>query len=186
MLVQNCLSPETIEITDSADDAAEIIARMSAKLAAHLGIEQETIMSAVLTREKSRTTAFTNGAAVPHCRLNILKKCGIALMILRNPTCWDNQGHNVDTIMMIASPQENVSSNLRILANSSQLLDCAALRNKLKQAPDSNAAYKLISTIEKAVEQRRSQHGMLRELRRDQQNGTDAQYLQEVVNNFAW
>lgn len=186
MLVQDSLSPDSVQIVENAPDAGEIIARMAKQLADLLNVDNEIIEQAVLAREKTRTTAFTNGAAIPHCRLPGIQSFAIALMILRQSIPWDNEGHNVDTVMMIAGPTENVSTHLRILANSSQLLDCSSLRDKLKQAPDTKSAHNLISAVEQAIEQRRSQHGMLRELRRDQQNGADTEYLTEVVNNYNW
>ncbi len=184
MLVEDSLSPGTIEIADTAANAGEVIARLSDKLADRLELGSEIVERAVLTREQTRTTAFTNGAAIPHCRLSELEKFGIAMMILRKPIRWDNEGHAVDIVMMIAGPSKNVPEHLRILANSSQLLDSSALRAKLKQAPDPAAAYKLMVVAEQAVEQRRSQEGMLRELHRDQANGVD--YLSKTVDEFKW
>jgi len=186
VLVQEGLSPETIAIVETAESPADIITQMSEKLAHVLDFDHQTIERAVLARERTRTTAFTNGAAIPHCRLAGLKEFGIGLMVLQQAIRWDNEGHTVDTIMMIAGPTENVSEHLRILANSSQLLDCSILRSRLKQAPNSESAHRLISAVEQAIEQRRSQHGMLRELLKDQQNGTDTNYLAEIVSKFEW
>ena len=184
MLVEESLSGETIEISDTANNATDVISRLSDKLAGILEVDREVIERAVLTREQARTTAFTNGAAIPHCRLPDLKRFGIAMMILRQPIRWDNEGHAVDTVMLIAGPSKNVPDHLRILANSSQLLDSPALRAKLKQAPDNGSAYKLMVAAEQAVERRRSEEGMLRELRKDQANGTD--HLSGVVRDFDW
>ena len=186
MLVQHNLSPNAIEIADHVENAAEVISRLSENVAAELGIERDVVERAVLDRERARTTAFANGAAIPHCRLSHLKQFAIGLMILQQPVRWDNEGHAVDTVMLIAGPTENVSDHLRILANSSQLLDSAALRAKLKQAPNPAAALELMAAAEEAVEARRSRDGMLRELRRDQENGTERDPLAEVAARFDW
>ena len=184
MLVHESLSPENIVIADNAENAGGIIAQLSEKIAAALGIERETIENAIHAREQSRTTAFANGAAIPHCRLDGLEQFGIAMMILRQSIRWDNEGHAVDTVLMISGPVNNVSDHLRILANSSQLLDSRALRAKLKSAPNAESAYKLMQAAEQVVEQRRSKEGMLRELRSEQANGGD--YLSEVAEDFEW
>lgn len=184
MLVHECLSPETIEIAEHAENASAVITCLSEKLAACLGAEHETIARAILAREQTRTTAFANGAAVPHCRLNDLSRFGVAVMILRKPIRWDNEGHAVDTVMMIAGPSKDVSEHLRILANASQMLDSPALRAKLKQAPDAGSAHELLTAAEQAIEQRRSVEGMLRELRKEQANGID--HLAEVADRFNW
>ena len=126
MLVKENLSADTIEILDSAENATAVIERLCSKLAPRLEVETDVIARAVLERERARTTAFANGGAVPHCRLPGLKRFGIAIMILRQPVRWDNEGHAVDIVILIAGPSENVSGHLRVLANSSQFLDSPA------------------------------------------------------------
>jgi PTS system nitrogen regulatory IIA component len=184
VLVHQCLSPETIVINDKAENTAEVIKGLSGKLSGRLGVEQQEIENAVWGREKARSTAFANGAAIPHCRLSGLKEFGIALLILHQPIRWDNEGHAVDTILMISGPSDAVSEHLRVLANASQLLDSHTLRNKLKQAPSPEAAYELICAAEEMVEKRRSEHGIMRELHRDHHHNGD--YLEEVVKKFDW
>ena len=185
-LINNSLSAETILLVDHAKNAADVIAQLSGELASYLDVDAQTIEHAILERESSRTTAFANGAAIPHCRLSGLDTFGIAIMILTQPVRWDNEGHAVDTIMMIAGPTTNVGEHLRILANGSQLLDSPALRAKLKRAPDTKSARKLLAAAEKSIEERRSQEGMLRELHKDQANGGQVDYLAGVADRFEW
>jgi N-acetylmuramoyl-L-alanine amidase len=92
-------------------------------------------------------------------------------MILRRPVRWDNDGHTVDTVLMLAGPSGEVGSHLRILANGSQLLDSRGLRAVLKRSPDAESAWRLIEAAEQAIEERRSREGVLRELHRDQLGG---------------
>lgn len=185
MLVQQSLSPETIEISETAAAGGEVISLLAGRLARRLNIDARTIERAVLDRERTRTTAFANGAAIPHCRLPGLSRFGIAVMILRQPVRWDNDGHAVDTVMMITGPSESVSDHLRILANGSQLLDSPQLRGKLKRSPDTRSAYELICAAEEQIERRRTQEGMLREIRKDGA-ANEADPLAEVAARFDW
>jgi len=185
-LINNSLSAETILLVDHIKNAEDVIAQLSAELAVYLNIDQQTIEQAIIGRESSRTTALANGSALPHCRLPELKAFGIAIMVLTQPVRWDNEGHAVDTIMMIAGPSASVGEHLRILANGSQLLDSPSLRARLKRAPDPKAARKLLAAAEQAIEQRRTTEGMLRELRKDQANGGQVDYLADVVERFEW
>src|SRR4029079_15662008 len=109
---------------------------------------------------------------------------GIAMLILHQPVRWDNDGGAVDTVMMIAGPTDQVSDHLRILANSSQLLDSKAVRTKLRSAPSAREAYALLSAAEAAVEQRRNHDGMLRDIRTDETPPSD--YLSQVASQFNW
>ncbi len=184
MLVRESLSPEMIFIERTAGSAADVISRLGTELAARLGVDRGMLHRAVMDRERTRTTAFSNGAAIPHCRLPGLRRFGIALLILHEPVRWDAEGRNVDTIMMIAGPTDQVSDHLRILANSSQLLDSKAVRGKLRAAPDPKSAYDLLAAAEAAVEQRRTQEGILREIRKDEVAPPD--YLADVAGRFNW
>ena len=184
MLIEENLSPEDIVIADRATNTADIIQRLAARIAKRLDVDRATIEEAVATRERARTTAFTNGAAIPHCRLSELTRFGIAMMILRKPVRWDRQGHAVDIILMIAGPARNIPEQLRILANSSQVLDSLAIREKLKQAPDAEAVCKLMIAAEQAVEDRRASEGVLRELHPDQSDTAD--HLADVADKFKW
>lgn len=184
MLIAESLSPENVVLCETAGKAADVIRQLAVKLANQLGKDRKTIEEAVITRERARTTAFTNGAAIPHCRLADLSRFGIAMMILKKPVRWDNQGHAVDIVMMIAGPSQQIPEQLRILANSGQVLDSLAVRTKLKQAPDAKAVCQLIAVAEKAVEARRAKDGVLRELQRDQTDNVD--YLAEVADKFEW
>jgi len=185
-LIHNSMSAETILLVDHAKNAADVIVQLSEVLATWLAVDPKTIEQAIRERESTRTTAFANGAAIPHCRLPGLDTFGIAIMVLTQPVRWDNEGHAVDTIMMIAGPSTNVGEHLRILANCSQLLDSPALRAKLKRAPDARSARKLLTAAEEAIEQRRSQEGVLRELHKEQANGGQVDHLAGVADRFEW
>ncbi len=185
MLITQNLSPETIVLASQVQTADEVIELLSAKLAPVLAVEQGVIKRAIISRERARTTAFPNGAAIPHCRLPGLRRFGCALLILQKPVRWDHEGHAVDTVLMIVGPSESVSDHLRILANSSQILDSPAIRTRLKASPDSPRAYELIAAAEDAIERRRQETGMLRELR-DRPAGRACDYLAEIANRFEW
>lgn len=184
VLVRESLSPEMIFIADTAESATDVIGRLATELATRLGVDRTLLHRAVMDRERARTTAFSNGAAIPHCRLPGMKRFGIAMLILHQPVRWDNDGRAVDTVMMIAGPTDQVSDHLRILANSSQLLDSKAVRSKLKTAPTPKQAYELLAAAEAAVENRRTHDGMLREIRKEEPPRSD--YLADVSAQFDW
>jgi mannitol/fructose-specific phosphotransferase system IIA component (Ntr-type) len=184
VLIRNSLSPDTVEILDTAQNAAEVIRRLSERIARSSRIDARIIARAAMDREKTRTTGFANGAALPHCRLAELSRFMTALAILRKPLLWDANGHSVDRIMLIAGPLSAVSDHLRILANGSQILDSPAVHAKLLEAPEAHSAYELVAAAEEAIELRRSRMGVLTEVRRD--GAEDFDYLQPVADQFRW
>lgn len=184
MLIKNSLSPDTVEILETVENPAEIIHRLSQRIAWASGADSRTIIQAVLDREHTRTTAFANGAALPHCRLVELTRFFTALALLRKPVRWDVEGHAVDRVMLIAGPVAAVSDHLRILANGSQILDSAAIHAKLRTAPEAHSACELVAAAEEAIELRRSRVGALPEVRRE--TGQSNDYLHEVAEKFQW
>lgn len=185
MLITESLKPETILLMDRVENAETAIKLISERLSRHLGMDCTQIERAIVNRERARTTALTNGAAIPHCRMPGMRQFCCALAVLQTSVRWDNEGHAVDTILMIAGPAENVSDHLRILANGSQILDSPALRAKLRRAPDARQAHALIASAEQAIERRRQDGGVLRELRgtRDARAHDD---LAAVADCFEW
>lgn len=184
MLVEQSLSTEAILIVDQVENSSSVLSALSEKVAHVLSVDSDHIERAVSDRERARTTAFPNGSAVPHCRLPGLKRFGMGMMILGQPVRWDNEGHAVDTVILIVGPSENVSDHLRILANCSRLLDSPAVRGKLKQAPNPEAVYALMTAAEAAIEQRRSREGVLRELRPEAGQAQDE--LRDVAERLEW
>lgn len=184
MLIRNSLSPATIEILESARDAGEVIEKLCRRIGVSAGLDATRIEHAVLDRERTRTTAFPNGAALPHCRLPDLSKFVTGLAVLRKPVRWDSERHAVDRVMLITGPLSAVSDHLRILANGSQILDSAAIQTKLQRASEAHSAYELVAAAEQAIEARRTQVGVLTEVRREANGKQD--YLLEVADQFAW
>lgn len=184
MLIRNSLSPDTVEIIASAENAADVIRRLCGRIARAGTIDAAQVEKAVLDREHTRTTAFANGAALPHCRLPELSRFITGLAILHKPVRWDAEGHAVDRVMLIAGPLAAVSDHLRILANGSQILDSPTIQAKARSAPDPHSAYELIAAAEEAIELRRAQMGVLTEVRRDA--GEEKDYLRSVAEQFRW
>src|SRR4051812_45968657 len=132
MLLRQILSAETIYQPDVFEAAPQIITKLSKAVAGVLSADANLLERAVLERERARTTALPNGAAIPHCRLPSLPRFAMAMVILSDQIEWDRL--RVDTIVLIAGPTSDISGHLRILANTSQLLDSPAIRAKLKRA----------------------------------------------------
>ena len=185
VLISQNLSPETIELARRVDTAEDAIKLLSARLAPLLPVDRTAIERAVISRERARTTALPNGAAIPHCRRPGRRRFGCALLVLAAPVRWDHEGHCVDVVLMIVGPAENVSDHLRILANSSRLLDSPTLRARLKTAPGPAQAHELITAAERAIESRRQETGTAHDSG-DRLHSRADDYLAEVANRFNW
>lgn len=185
MLICESLAVEAIMIGASQPDTAGVIRRLSVPMAARLGLPALTIEQACLERERARSTALPNGVAIPHCRLANAERFAVSLAVLDQSIPWDQQEQPVEVVMMIAGPARSISDHLRILANSSRMLDSPAIRERLKLAPDAGSVHALLCAAEEAIEQRRAAQGILHELRgTPTQDGAD--FLAVVAGRFDW
>jgi len=185
MLISQALGSDSILLRARFSDAVEAIGRLSELAAARLGEDASVVRKAVLDREATRSTALPNGSAVPHCRLAGRSRFAVALATLAEPLIWDQRGNEVDTIVLIASPEDRVADHMRILANSTQMLDSTAFREKLRSAPSAQHAYELVRAAESIIEERRSQLGVLREMQTASRS-EQVDELVELVEAVCW
>lgn len=185
-MLQELLSEECVVRLEQVGSAREAISILSTRLVRLVGIDAGVIERAVMDRERARTTAFSNGAAIPHCRLTGLRRFAAAMMILQCPVRWDEYGQTVDTVMLILGPTDHVPDHLRVLANSSHLLDSRAVRAKLRSAPDAAAIRAVITSAENAIERRRSELGILQEVHKDPGQSAARDDLAEAMTQFPW
>ncbi len=165
MLIHKGLTPQTILLKESLSDVNAVLARMAAALAPSLGLEESLVRNAVTARERVRSTAVTDGSAIPHCRLAGIDRFGVALLTADPPITWDARGHLVDLVLMIAGPASAVSDHLRILANASRLLSSPTFRDRLRSAGKPEQVIRLVRVAEEIIEQQRHRDGMLGEVR---------------------
>ena len=187
MLISQGLTAQAILLRAHGAGSEDVIRRLAPLVARALGAPDEALSQAVLVRERTRSTALPNGSAIPHCRMPGLPRFGIGVATFDQPAPWDDAGRDVATVFLIAAPSESISDHMRVLANSSQMLDSVSFRLKLRSAPTPELARDLIATAEKVIEERRARMGALREVRPAKDNGADKyDELVELVNSVCW
>lgn len=71
----------------------------------------------VIQREKECETGIGKGVAIPHCKSDIVKNTGFALVQLKNSIEWGSlDGEPVNYVIMLAAPNTEDNVHLRMLS----------------------------------------------------------------------
>lgn len=100
-------------------------------------------------REKLGTTAFGNGIAIPHARVDGLVKVYGIFVRTRHPVDYGAiDDLPVDLVFALFSPRDAGADHLKSLARVSRALRDAPFRAKLRGAGSADALYALLSGVE--------------------------------------
>ncbi|RKY45068.1 MAG: PTS sugar transporter subunit IIA [Candidatus Omnitrophota bacterium] len=113
---------------------------------------KQKIISALLARERLGSTALGQGIAIPHTRLEIIKKPLIVVGISKQGIDFDSlDGEPVFVIFLILSPKNLEGVHLKILAGISKILRDKYFLNRLKEASKPKQVKELIKAQEKSL-----------------------------------
>jgi mannitol/fructose-specific phosphotransferase system IIA component (Ntr-type) len=107
------------------------------------------ILSALLARERLGSTAIGQNIAIPHARIDEVKKSLIVIGLFKQGLDFDSlDGELVYIIFLILSPKELEGFHLKMLANISKLLRDKLFLDRLKKAKSSEQIKELIEIQE--------------------------------------
>ncbi len=117
MDLKSYLTEDNVLVCD-ATSKAELLGELSALLAGSLGIKTDELLDAVLRREKLMSTGVGNGLAVPHVRIDGIKRSSLAVAVCKQGVAdyesMDKQP--VYIVVLIAAPQGQHETYIRLLA----------------------------------------------------------------------
>jgi mannitol/fructose-specific phosphotransferase system IIA component (Ntr-type) len=111
--------------------------------------EKDTVFQAAMDREKIMTTGVGRQVAIPHCKVKDGKEFSIAFGISESGIDFDAiDNQPVKIIFLLVGPEDNPGMHIRLLSRISRLISKEALRDKLLQVNEADAAYQLLKTEE--------------------------------------
>ena len=113
---------------------------------------KDTILAGLLAREKLGSTAIGQGIAIPHARLELVKKPLVVIGLSGKGLDFDSlDGEPVHIIFLILSPKELEGLHLKLLATISKLLRDKFFLERLKKARKIREIKELIKTQEERI-----------------------------------
>ena len=98
-----------------------------------------------MAREKLGSTGFGDGIAIPHCRLIGCTAPISAVLHLETAVDFDAiDGEPVDLLFVLLVPEEATDEHLELLRQIAGIFEQDDVRERLRNAPDSNALYQTV------------------------------------------
>lgn len=121
----------------------QTLATMAAR--AH-ALDATALVEALTERERTGSTGFGGGTAIPHARATALPEVVGVFARLSTPVDYGAiDGLPVDLVLMLASPAESGARHLRALAWASRMLRDRASVAKLRSAASEDALVALLT-----------------------------------------
>jgi len=108
-------------------------------------IHRDSLIEAVLAREKLGSTAIGQGVAIPHAKSEYVEKLIASLGISSKGIDFDSlDDEPVYIVFLLLSSQDSAGPHLKALALISRVLKDKYFRENLRNAKDSNSIVQLI------------------------------------------
>ena len=152
MRLTELLTPERVAVrAEDGLDKTEVIRILAKMLASGAKVDASVVERVLVEREQLQSTGIGEGVAIPHGALPQLENQFASLLIVpRGVDFVAIDGLKVNILFAVIGPKRATGEHLKTLARVSRLLRNKAFRDRLIAAPDSKAAYDLISTEEGA------------------------------------
>lgn len=109
------------------------------------------IFDSLLARERLGTTAIDHGVAIPHGRLkNSSETLGAFVQLKAGIDCDAMDRQPVQLLFALLVPEESTEEHLQLLARLAKMFNDTDLREKLRNAPDSQSLYDLLLAWDRA------------------------------------
>jgi nitrogen PTS system EIIA component len=129
-------------VAGSKRQALNIAAEAAARL---YGLKAGEVLDALLAREEQGSTGLGGGVAVPHTRLQSVKRVRGLFIRLETPVDFDAvDDQPVDLMFVLLAPVDAPADHLRALARVSRVLRRPGLRERLRQARTQDAVRALL------------------------------------------
>jgi len=147
------LKEECTELDIKEKDKTKLIGELAALIARSLrGKDKKVFFNALLKRERLGSTAIGNGVAIPHAKIEGIKKVTLAFgRSLAGVDFSALDGEKTYLFFVLISPVKDVGVHLKILAKIAHLLQDKFAVYLLKKARTKKEIFKVISDIEKSI-----------------------------------
>ncbi|NCP14282.1 MAG: PTS sugar transporter subunit IIA [Sphingomonadales bacterium] len=145
MDVNLALSPQAIAFA-RIDTKSKVLVHMAQLLSAAYGLEKGDVLESLEAREALGSTGFGRGVAIPHCRSKDVHRPSLAMIRLESPVDFAAaDARPVTLVCGLVSPENAGATHLHALAAISRLTRDDMLLQMLADAPDTDAAYALLT-----------------------------------------
>ncbi len=139
------LDPSAVEIV-SATNKQSILEILARRFAESYALDADLVLERLQERENLGSTGFGRGVAIPHARVDGVRRPVTALLKLAEPVDFAAaDGMPVDLVFGLVSPEASGVGHLHALAAISRLVRDERVHDALSEAPDTEALFGLLA-----------------------------------------
>lgn len=143
------LVPEAVVAGMGAATKKALFQQLGAAAASAYGLDSAEVTARLTEREKLGSTGFGGGIAIPHGKLEGIKRvCGVFARLAKPVDFAAVDDMPVDLVFMLLSPVGAGAEHLKALACVSRKLRDQAFAAKLRGAASNDAVYVLLTGVE--------------------------------------
>ena len=137
MDLTNFLSDNSIIFNCKSKSKKNVLEVISKIMSEVTSTKEDIIFEKLYEREKLGTTAFGNGIAIPHARIDNISEAKIMLLKLETPIEFEaTDGNKVDLILSLLVPNNKDEIHIELLSKVAEMLDDNIFREKIRQSSD--------------------------------------------------
>ena len=133
--ITNFLTEDSIIMDCDSKSQKNTLEVISNKMAELTSTNKDEIFQKLYEREKLGTTAFGNGIAIPHARVEGIHNAKIIILKLTEAIDFNSiDGNKVDIVISLFVPNDNNEMHVELLSSIASLLDNQVFREKIRTA----------------------------------------------------
>ena len=145
MAFLEAIDKNLISIPMTARNGKEAVDELVSLYASHCGLsekEKDDIISLVMDREHLGSTAMENGIAIPHAKIEGLKKPAVVIGVSRLPI--DFGGEKPSSIFfLVLAPADNPAEHIQILSSIAKIVSSQLFVRMLSSSKTKEDVYQL-------------------------------------------
>jgi nitrogen PTS system EIIA component len=146
MQISDFIAPESVVPLLKAKTKKNLLQELSAHAAGLTGLPERDIFEVLLQRERLGSTGLGQGIAIPHGKIQGLRRIVGVFARLAEPVDFDAvDGQKVDIVFLLLAPQAAGADHLTALARISRLLREGNAVEKLRASKDEAALYAVLT-----------------------------------------
>lgn len=147
--LSDIVGPDAVDDSLNVSSKKALFAQLATAASRRTGLDQKAIATALSDREKTGSTGFGGGIAIPHGKVAGLERIVGLFVRLAVPLQYQSVDHlPVDLVFMLLSPPDAGADHLKVLARVSRAMRDKQILAKLRGARSKDAIYAVLAGAE--------------------------------------
>ena len=150
MILSQILQPNCVKVPVEGKNKEAVITELVDLLDAQgLLSDRDTVLDAVMTRERTQSTGTGAGIAIPHGKCKAVKELVMAIGIAHEPIEFQSiDSKPVTILILLVSPANQTGPHIQALARISRLMMNEEFKTRLENINSAEEVYELLSEQE--------------------------------------